>query len=103
MLHYRKPRSIALKRLMARANLPTIVGLDKGMTPEQWKRTKQLFEAALEVEAAKRPAFLEAACQGNAEVRVEVERLLAEDEIAGGFLDEPLVAVQVNVLRAGMR
>jgi serine/threonine protein kinase len=73
------------------------------MTPDQWKRAKQLFEAALDLEPAKRHAFLDAACQGNAELRAEVEQLLAEDEIAGGFMDEPLVSVQAKPLSAGRR
>src|SRR5262245_32462463 len=52
------------------------------MNPEQWKRIEQVFEAALDVPAAERPAFLAQACGGDGELRREVESLLAAD---GGF------------------
>jgi eukaryotic-like serine/threonine-protein kinase len=50
------------------------------MTPGRWARLKKLFDAALEHEPASRPAFLDTACQGDAELRADVEQLLAEDE-----------------------
>ena len=53
------------------------------MTPERWEQVKHLFEGALEVKSGSRAAFLEAACQGDLELRAELERLLAENEIAG--------------------
>ena len=61
------------------------------MTPERWDRVKQVFEAALELEPASRTAFFDSACQGDSELRAEVERLLAENDIAGSFLEKPLL------------
>jgi serine/threonine protein kinase len=63
------------------------------MTPQRWSRIKEVFGAALEKPAPERPAFLDSACGGDAELRAEVERLLAESDAtslhspASGFLD----------------
>ena len=50
------------------------------MTPERWSRIKELFGAALETPESERPRFLESACGGDADLRAEVERLLAGNE-----------------------
>jgi hypothetical protein len=63
------------------------------MTPQRWSRIKEVFGAALEKPESKRPAFLDSACGGDAELRAEVERLLAESDAtslqspASGFLN----------------
>ena len=54
-----------------------------------------IFDAALEVEPRKRSAFLVDACAGDEELRLEVERMLAEDERSRGFPDRPLVGTSV--------
>ena len=46
------------------------------MTPERWKRVEQVFESALEHPPAERPAFLDAACQGDSSLRNQVQTLL---------------------------
>src|SRR5208283_2161525 len=59
-----------------------------GMSPEQWGRVKELYEAALECTPFQRSAFL----QKNAEdeiVRAEVHRLLVEHDTLGSFLSTP--------------
>jgi Tol biopolymer transport system component/tRNA A-37 threonylcarbamoyl transferase component Bud32 len=48
------------------------------VTPQRWSRMKEIFGAALEMPEPERPAFLDSACAGDAELRAEVERLLAE-------------------------
>ena len=58
--------------------------------PEKWEAVKALFEAALEEDSARRSAFLRERC-GDASLRAEVERLLAEHEQAGSFLSTPLL------------
>lgn len=55
---------------------------------DNWQAVKELFEAALEEVPARRSSFLKARC-GDASVRAEVERLLAEHEEAGTFLSTP--------------
>src|SRR5215210_7344294 len=56
------------------------------MDPERWHEVDRLFAEALERPPAERPAFLDAACAGDAALRREVERLLAADEQGAGFL-----------------
>ncbi len=49
------------------------------MTRSRWTRIKALFEQAVDLDEAARPAFLDAACAGDAALRAEVEALLAAD------------------------
>lgn len=48
------------------------------MDPERWRKIEQLYHLALEQEPAQRNRFLAEACQGDAELRGEVESLLAQ-------------------------
>jgi predicted ATPase/tRNA A-37 threonylcarbamoyl transferase component Bud32 len=57
----------------------------------EWKRVRALFEQALDVAPERRAALLDAACDGDAELRREVESLLAARERAGGLLAAPTV------------
>ena len=56
------------------------------MTPEQWKRITAIFGDALQYDADKRTAFLDAVCSGNAELRRQVEALLASDQDGDDFM-----------------
>src|SRR5579859_426095 len=49
------------------------------MQSERWKQLEQLFHAALQLEESRRAAFVEAACVGDADLRRELELLLAHD------------------------
>jgi serine/threonine protein kinase/Tol biopolymer transport system component len=49
------------------------------MTPELWRKVKDLFHEALEQPAAERDAFLAAACVKDQELRARVERMLVAD------------------------
>ncbi len=60
--------------------------------PERWRRVKDVFHGALERPADARPAFLDAACAEDRDLRREVESLLRAQESAGGFLSSPAVA-----------
>jgi serine/threonine protein kinase len=57
-------------------------------TAHNWQAVKQLFDAALDQEPARRSAFLLENCP-DLVVRAEVERLLAENDQAGSFLSKP--------------
>ena len=63
------------------------------MTPARWARIKEVFSAAFERPEAERAAFLDAICGGDADLRGEVDRRLAESAAetlrspAEGFLD----------------
>ena len=49
------------------------------LTNDKWQRAKEIFEAALEQPPESRSAFLVQACQGDTQLKVEVENLLAGD------------------------
>ena len=49
------------------------------MTPERWQQMKQIFQSALERDAAERSAFLNQACADDAAPRSEVESLISFD------------------------
>src|SRR5438874_10361415 len=59
-----------------------------GVTPERWKEIEALFEKALELPTDARTAFLEKSCNGDEELRHEVESLLESHAAAGGFIDD---------------
>jgi len=72
------------------------------MNAETWEQLKSLFHSALEVEESQRAAFLDQACEGNAELRSRVERLLVSHEEAGSFLVSPaLLGSGINLLADG--
>jgi serine/threonine protein kinase len=50
------------------------------MLSEQWPRVEQILESAMGCDLARRAAFLDAACGNDAELRREVESLLAFHE-----------------------
>ncbi len=73
------------------------------MTPERWQKIGELFDTALRLAPERRASFLEEACTGDAELRREVESLIAH-EGAEDFPCEPAlseVAHILNGIRAG--
>jgi eukaryotic-like serine/threonine-protein kinase len=56
-------------------------------TEPDWPRVKQIFQDALERARSDRPAFVAEACGADADLRREVESLLAAQDEAGQFLD----------------
>ena len=56
------------------------------MTSERWQQIEAVFREAVRREGDKRLSYLEKACQGDADLRVEVESLLASDS-GGGLLE----------------
>ncbi len=61
------------------------------MGPESWQRATNLFHAALEREPQNRQDFLDLACNGDTEMRRQVELLLAKQADAKRFLETPVV------------
>lgn len=57
------------------------------MSLDYWSRAKPLFEEALKRPLSECSAFLDEACGGDADLRAEVERLLALNVDADGFFD----------------
>ncbi|HUQ92077.1 MAG TPA: protein kinase [Bryobacteraceae bacterium] len=62
------------------------------MSPERYQKVKTLFEKALELPSAHRPAFLAQSCIGDEHLRTEVESLLLSDTEHTGFLDKSPVS-----------
>jgi hypothetical protein len=50
------------------------------VTPEQYRRVGQIYHRALEFERGQRAAFLDRECEGDEELRLEVESLIAAHE-----------------------
>ncbi|MGO8735253.1 MAG: protein kinase domain-containing protein [Terriglobia bacterium] len=63
------------------------------MTPDQWERVKEVFDATVEQSPERRSEHLAAACSGDEALRSEVERLLGEHDRAGGFLENSVNAI----------
>jgi eukaryotic-like serine/threonine-protein kinase len=61
------------------------------MTLEEWRRAKEIFDVAWELEPRARESYLAAACRGEESVRAEVERMLLALARNEDFLEEPLL------------
>jgi eukaryotic-like serine/threonine-protein kinase len=62
-------------------------------TQELWRRIERLWNAALELPQPERAAFLAEACEGDEELRREVESLLRFDLRAKNFIESPALEV----------
>jgi serine/threonine protein kinase len=56
------------------------------MHSARWRQIEQLYHSALEREPDHRAAFLAAACEGDLELRGEVENLLAQSGSTDGLI-----------------
>jgi serine/threonine protein kinase/tetratricopeptide (TPR) repeat protein len=61
----------------------------RGMPREHWVELEPLLDAALDLEAGRRPGFLDSACAGKPGLRAELERLLHSCMQADQFLTRP--------------
>ncbi|HYO99333.1 MAG TPA: protein kinase, partial [Pyrinomonadaceae bacterium] len=59
------------------------------MDPNRWRKIESVLQSALDLPAEERDRFLAESCAGDAGLKDEVERLLAEHEEAGSFLESP--------------
>src|SRR5438046_2772249 len=66
--------------------------------PDRWRRVEEICHAALERDAPARAEFLADACGADADLRREVETLLARAQTADGFLAAPIGAVAAGVI-----
>ena len=73
------------KQAMSPTSLP-------GPDRERWRRLETICDLALKLEPAERAAYLDAACAGDAALRVEIEDLLAHEHTAERFLDASAAA-----------
>src|SRR5262245_4248043 len=68
------------------------------MNRERWNQIDQLLDAVLELPLEKRGAFLDEACAGDEELRRELDGLLASDDGALSFLEQPALEVAAKEL-----
>ncbi len=68
------------------------------MNLDQWRKAKDLFDAALERPLDERLRFLEENCDGDEELCREVESLLANSEDANSFLSQPALLLYTCAL-----
>jgi eukaryotic-like serine/threonine-protein kinase len=78
------------------------------MKSDRWQRTKQLLEEAIALNANERSSFLDRSCDGDADLRREVDSLLSSHEQAGtAFLKNPAASLKAPPVgtnaRAGRR
>src|SRR5262245_3814202 len=59
------------------------------MTPERWKRVKEIFQAALERAPAERAAFVSRECGEDEALLQEVDSLISSNDRTGTFIDAP--------------
>src|SRR5512136_2031621 len=71
------------------------------MSVEHEKLKEILAEAAGKDTPAARAACLDAACQGDADLRRQVEALLAAHDQAGDFLQEPVLPPAETLIGVG--
>src|SRR5687767_8626781 len=60
------------------------------MTPERWREIEDVFQAAVDMPPAERAHFVDERCGSDAELKVEVEKLLASDDSADDFIESPI-------------
>jgi serine/threonine-protein kinase len=68
------------------------------MNPEAWAEIESIFQQAMLLPPSQHAAFLEQACHGNPQLRLEVESLLASLGKSGSFLENPATPEGVALL-----
>ncbi|PYS98430.1 MAG: hypothetical protein DMF63_16235 [Acidobacteria bacterium] len=66
-----------------------------------WNKVKGIFTAASELDAAERNAYVEAACEGDAELLKEIRSLLSSDDVAGSFMAGSAVSAVAHSFATG--
>ena len=70
------------------------------MKPERWGKVESIFHKALEADENRRSSVIEESCAGDAELRREVESLLAHYSDSASFIEKPAFADQANITKA---
>jgi eukaryotic-like serine/threonine-protein kinase len=66
------------------------------MKPERWSKIESIFHKVLEADESQRSSVIEESCAGDAELRREVESLLAHHSDSTSFIEKPAFADQVT-------
>ena len=68
------------------------------LSRERWNMLEPLLDAALELEQARRAAFLDEVCRGDPDLRAEVVALLAACELGDTILSDPAAVTYAPLL-----
>ena len=68
---------------------------------ERWRQIEKLYHSAAALQPGERAAFLEQACEGDEELRKELESLLAHGEQAERFIESPALEIAAQQLARG--
>jgi hypothetical protein len=68
------------------------------MNPDHWRTVEEIYHAAMERPLAGRRDFVDGACQGNKELRQEVESLIAAAEQAEGSMEQSAMELAAQSL-----
>ncbi|HEX5708313.1 MAG TPA: protein kinase, partial [Pyrinomonadaceae bacterium] len=63
------------------------------MTPERWNQIEEIFQAALDLPAAEREAYISEAAGADEDLREQVRALVSQHDEAGEFIEVPAVAL----------
>jgi hypothetical protein len=72
----------------------------KMIEKERWQKIESIYHAALTRDLDQRDAYLDQACEGDTEIRREVDSLLEFDDKAEEFIKTPAIAVAARALAA---
>jgi len=72
------------------------------MNSERSQQIDEIFQAALDLAADQRTAYLDQACAGDHDLRAEVESLISSYEQAGSFIEQPAIEVDASVVAGPM-
>jgi eukaryotic-like serine/threonine-protein kinase len=65
------------------------------MNPDRWQQVKRVLDGALAAEVSGQPGYLDQACNGDLDLRGEVESLLQHHQLAAtGFLKQPAILLE---------
>src|SRR2546421_3617993 len=68
------------------------------MNSERSQQIDEIFQAALDLAADQRTAYLDQACAGDEDLRDQVESLISSYEQAGSFIEQPAIEVDASVV-----
>jgi Tol biopolymer transport system component/serine/threonine protein kinase/tetratricopeptide (TPR) repeat protein len=71
------------------------------MAEARWQQIEEVFQQALDLTAPERERYLDEACRNDAELRQQVERLIASYEKAGSFIENPPEGLESTVSLEG--
>jgi serine/threonine protein kinase len=71
------------------------------MKPKQWSKIESIFHKVLAADESRRGCVIEESCAGDAELRREVESLLAHHSDSASFIEQPAFASQATSSSVG--